>query len=188
MSESENTSNRVYVKSAEFGWLPAKIANTPADGPGKVKISIKKYVDDEQIPSCEVTTSQKKRSKRDKKIQTIEIDINLDDYTDKVIPLQNVDEDGKLKEVEDMVDLSFLHEVSTLSWRFASLGRCVNTPVSFHTLHIPTVIILNYVVIGDIVGMDNDVSIDIGIGIDFDIGMGELSVLIGDSILRLMTT
>lgn len=115
MSESENTSNRVYVKSAEFGWLPAKIANTPADGPGKVKISIKKYVDDEQIPSCEVTTSQKKRSKRDKKIQTIEIDINLDDYTDKVIPLQNVDEDGKLKEVEDMVDLSFLHEVSTLS-------------------------------------------------------------------------
>jgi len=41
------------------------------------------------------------------------ITIDLDDYGD-TLPLQNVDDDGKLIIFDDMKDLSFLHEASIL--------------------------------------------------------------------------
>ena len=41
--------------------------------------------------------------------------IDLKDYPNKVLPLQNVDEIGFLNEEGDMVDLPFLHEVRNIS-------------------------------------------------------------------------
>ena len=38
--------------------------------------------------------------------------VEMKDYPNSALPLQNVDEHGNLNEVEDMVDLPFLHEVS----------------------------------------------------------------------------
>ncbi len=118
MVGSENTTNRVYVASKEFGWLPAKILSN--DGP-KAKVEVRDYEEDVHIPACEVSeilnpsAAQKKRGI--KTVPSKEVEINLKDknYADGVLPLQNVDEDGKLIEVEDMVDLSFLHEVSFIN-------------------------------------------------------------------------
>ncbi len=118
MVGSENTTNRVYVASKEFGWLPAKILST--DGPN-AKVEVKDYEEDIHIPACEVSdilnpsAAQKKRGI--KTLGSKELEINLKDknYAGGVLPLQNVDEDGKLIEVEDMVDLSFLHEVRQIN-------------------------------------------------------------------------
>ena len=41
------------------------------------------------------------------------VQVKLSDYPNNALPLQNVDEDGHLKQCEDMVDLAFLHEVSS---------------------------------------------------------------------------
>jgi hypothetical protein len=37
--------------------------------------------------------------------------VKLKDYQNSSLPLQNVGADGSLKEVDDMVDLPYLHEV-----------------------------------------------------------------------------
>jgi hypothetical protein len=40
--------------------------------------------------------------------------VKLSDYISNVLPLQNVSSSGNLREVDDMVDLAYLHEVSFL--------------------------------------------------------------------------
>ena len=114
-SNSENTSNRVYIACKDYGWLSAKIiSNDPVSK--KALVEVKDYEDDISIPACEVsfvanpTQAQVRRGNRT--VPTKQLEINLKEYSDGVLPLQNVDEDGKLIEVPDMVDLSFLHEVS----------------------------------------------------------------------------
>jgi len=116
-SGSENTTNRVYIASQEFGWLPAKIKSTSGT---KAVVEIKDYEDDTTIPACEVsgsvnpTSAQKKRGVKNIPVKELEVDLTGKSYSGGVLPLQNVDEDGKLIEVEDMVDLSFLHEAAIL--------------------------------------------------------------------------
>ena len=113
-SNTENTSNRVYISSEEYGWLPAKIISTDSSTK-KAIVEVKDYEDDILIPACEVsnganpTAAQKRRG--NKSVPSKQIEVDLKEYSDGVLPLQNVDEDGKLIEVCDMVDLSFLHEV-----------------------------------------------------------------------------
>jgi hypothetical protein len=114
-TNSENTSNRVYISSPEYGWLPAKIISTDSSTQ-KATVEVKDYEDDLSIPACEVTSianptaAQKRRG--NKSVPSKQMEIDLKEYSDAVLPLQNVNEDGKLIEVCDMVDLSFLHEVS----------------------------------------------------------------------------
>ena len=83
MTTENNTSNLVYVYDIDDGWLPARLVSQ--DGvQAKVELEVegKKQI-------C---------------------DLSLKDYTDQVLPLQNCDENGRLIEVEDMVDLPYLHE------------------------------------------------------------------------------
>lgn len=82
---SSSTSNYVYVHSKEHKWVPVTLVRTDGET-ARVRIS---------GDNAEET-------------------IKLTDYPNKVLPLQNVDENGKLNEVQDMVDLPFLHEVSRL--------------------------------------------------------------------------
>jgi myosin-5 len=116
-SGSENTTNRVYIASKEFGWLPAKVISTS----GKTaKVEVKDYEEDTIIPACEVSVltnpsaAQKKKGIRNISTKEVDVDFSSVIYSGGVLPLQNVDEDGKLIEVEDMVDLSFLHEAAIL--------------------------------------------------------------------------
>ena len=114
-TNSENTSNRVYIYSEEYGWVPAKVISTDYTA-NKAVVETKDYEDDVSIPACEVslaaspTAAQKRRG--NKTVPSKQVEVDLKQYNDGVLPLQNVDEDGKLIEVCDMVDLSFLHEVS----------------------------------------------------------------------------
>lgn len=114
---SENTTNRVYITSDDFGWVPAKLISTSGK---KAKVEVKDYEDDTSIPACEVscainpTAAQKKRGVKNIPSKEVEVDLSSIVYNEGVLPLQNVDEDGKLIEVEDMVDLSFLHEAAIL--------------------------------------------------------------------------
>jgi len=118
----ENSSNRVYFPSEEYGWLPAKVIG-PVAGVGpenssnnnhkgsKVKVAVYEYTDDDAIPACEVTGasggSANTRTKKPLTIKHVEADLAT-------LPLQNVDPKGCLKMVSDMIDLSYLHEASIL--------------------------------------------------------------------------
>lgn len=84
MSEADR-SNNIYITSEATSWIPAKLLSC-TDTHATVKI----------------TGSGKTEV------------VELKDYPSNTLPLQNVDENGDLKEVEDMVDLPYLHEAAIL--------------------------------------------------------------------------
>jgi hypothetical protein len=96
---SVKTSNHVYVKSDEYAWVPARLLESDGE---KATVSIPHYRDEQAIQS-----DGGRGSKTSSKVV-----VELKDYPTRALYLQNVDEEGNLREVEDMVDLPFLHEVS----------------------------------------------------------------------------
>jgi hypothetical protein len=94
------TSNNVYIASAEHAWVPARVVDIDSNK-GTANVSIPLYKEEQLIQS----DGGKKAVKFDRR------SIQLKDYVNKALPLQNVDENGILNEVQDMVDLPFLHEV-----------------------------------------------------------------------------
>ena len=102
------TSNYVYVLSDEYAWLPARVVEYTQSGDGtnakdlQANVSIPVYKNEDSIQSGP-QSSQGKSTMRT---------VQLADYPSRSLPLQNVNEEGRLQEVEDMVDLPFLHEVS----------------------------------------------------------------------------
>ena len=102
----DQTSNRVYVKSDAYGWVPAKLISRN-DHDGTATVSVRNYTDESKINSDGDRPSKYAKGKS-------ELVVKLADYDGSVLPLQNVDEDGVLREVSDMVDLPFLHEAAIL--------------------------------------------------------------------------
>ena len=96
------TSNHVYIKSDDFGWIPARVLEMQENL--KAKVSVPIYRNEAAI--------QSDGGKKAKSYETRVVD--LKEYPNQTLLLQNVDEDGQLKQVEDMVDLPFLHEVREL--------------------------------------------------------------------------
>ena len=94
-----NTTNHVYIRDDNYAWIPARVEKTDDDGIAHVVIP--EYKDERSIQS-----DGGRRAKRFRK-ETVK----LADYPNRALPLQNVDEKGNLNQVEDMVDLPFLHEV-----------------------------------------------------------------------------
>ena len=94
-----NTSNHVYIQSKDHAWVPARLLETSGD---EAKVSVPNYKDEQSMQS------DGGRGARG----TTPMTVKLSTYPNKALPLQNVNEDGTLKEHEDMVDLPFLHEVS----------------------------------------------------------------------------
>jgi hypothetical protein len=95
---SVNTSNHVYVMSDDSSWVPARLLELHAD---TATVSIPIYRDEQSIQSDGGRAAYKSQEKT----------IQLVGGTS--LLLQNVNEDGRLIEVNDMVDLPFLHEVCT---------------------------------------------------------------------------
>jgi hypothetical protein len=89
----------VYIRDDEFAWVPARLLEQSKD---TAKVSIPQYDAEEQILSDggDGATGFK------------DAVIKLKDYPNRTIPLQNTGKTGKLKEVDDMCDLPYLHEVS----------------------------------------------------------------------------
>lgn len=92
------TSNNVYVLSEDYGWVPARVIESTDT---EATVSIPQYKDEQSIQSDGGRLAEGSDRKT----------IKLNAYPNKALPLQNVDERGVIKEVEDMVDLPFLHEV-----------------------------------------------------------------------------
>lgn len=101
LAAQSSTSNHVYVLHDDYAWVPARVLETTET---TALVSIPEYKD-EQLIQSDGGRAAKKFTKRQ---------ILLSDYPNAALLLQNVSEEGLLKEVEDMVDLPFLHEVSIL--------------------------------------------------------------------------
>ena len=88
----------VFLKDPEFAWIPAKLQ----DMSGKTAdVQIPQYKD-EQSTVCDGGKTAS---------SWIEAEVDLSDYNKGVLPMQNVDEHGKMRCFPDMVELPFLHEV-----------------------------------------------------------------------------
>jgi len=111
------TSNYVYVKSEDHAWVPARLLETDA-ATGEAAVSVPEYKDEQSIQS-----DGGRGAKRASRQQ-----VRLDEYPNRALPLQNVDSEGNLRQVDDMVDLPFLHEVRCFS---IGVGFCV---FCFHQL------------------------------------------------------
>jgi hypothetical protein len=96
---AEATSSGVYVLDKEFAWVPARLIKQEGE---KATVSIPTYADEASI-----LTDGGKGAKSWR-----EETVDLKYYPGKALPLQNVI-NGSLNEKKDMVDLPFLHEVSS---------------------------------------------------------------------------
>lgn len=105
----------MYVRSDEFAWVPARVVEN--DGT-TAKVAIPQYEDEFAIKS------DGGKSATGFKTETVK----LKDYQGGVLPLQNLGPDGNMTEVNDMVDLPYLHEVS---WH---PRQNANRPFSFDIL------------------------------------------------------
>jgi myosin-5 len=99
-----STSNHVYIRSKEHAWVPCRLLETNIES-GTATVSVQVFSDEQSILSGNSAAGSKRTSLEK---------VRLSEYLNNALPLQNVDEDGNLKAVRDMVDLSFLHEAAIL--------------------------------------------------------------------------
>ena len=117
-ADKESASN-VFVKDKEWGWVPAVQLKVNGD---KAVVKVWKYPN-EQAVACDGGRAAKGKGE--------ERTVNLKDYANEVLPLQNVDAQGNLVEFADMVKLPYLHEARILiilfeMHRFASVQPSKN--------------------------------------------------------------
>lgn len=98
----------VFLKDPDNAWIPAKLVKSSGN---VADVQIPEYKD-EQNTICDGGKSAKR---------WIEAEVDLSDYAKGVLPMQNVDEHGNMKCFADMVELPFLHEVSTVHPRSSTL-------------------------------------------------------------------
>jgi hypothetical protein len=90
----------VYIKSKEHAWVPA--IQTSTDGK-KAHVQVPQYPDEQSMDSDGGRAAKK----------SVEEVVDVTGYVGNVLPLQNVDGSGQLVVFPDMVELPYLHEVST---------------------------------------------------------------------------
>ena len=103
---NNNTNNKkdepmpyVYIRSKEHGWLPGRVLES--DG-NSATVVVQKYNNEAEMIQNSPKTSG---------ITVRQQVIRYKDYENGVLPMQNVDDRGKLGDYEDMVNLPYLHEV-----------------------------------------------------------------------------
>jgi hypothetical protein len=90
----------VYLRSAQNVWVPALQLKTHN---GKATVAVPKVKSEQDMLHCA------KASKNFRYHDNETIDLR--EYPNGVLPLQNVDCNGNLEDYMDMVDLPFMHEV-----------------------------------------------------------------------------
>jgi hypothetical protein len=105
--------SHVFIRDPEFAWIPAiKFGGDE----NKAKVKVPQYSDEQSI-ICDGGASANKIE---------EEEVALKDYHRGVLPMQNV-KAGKLTCFEDMVNLPFLHEVSTFYFWILEADRgCIS--------------------------------------------------------------
>lgn len=101
-------SNYVYILDKEHSWIPALVKERISN---VVHLSVPQYKNEQSIQCDGGRTASKG-------FRTETIDLNHDQnrikYPNQYLPLQNVNNEGVLQVVDDMVDLPFLHEAAIL--------------------------------------------------------------------------
>jgi hypothetical protein len=92
------TSQNVYVMDKKFAWIPAQVKEMNGE---TAVVRIPEYEDEAAIASDAGKSAKSWREEQ----------VKVKNYPGKSLPMQNVDKNGQLTIVEDMVDLPFLHEV-----------------------------------------------------------------------------
>ena len=100
---TNDISTHVYIKSAEHSWVPALQLKT---FDGKAKVSVPKYNNEQGILQC--TKKSRANKYHDNQI------IDLKDYPNNTLPLQNVNANGYLEDYMELKDLPFMHEAAIL--------------------------------------------------------------------------
>jgi hypothetical protein len=95
---SSDTSQNVYVMDKKYAWVPAQVKEISGD---MATVRIAEYADEASIMSDGGKGATSWREEQ----------IKVKHYPGKSLPIQNVDKNGQLTVVDDMVDLPFLHEV-----------------------------------------------------------------------------
>lgn len=105
--KSSNEPTHVYIKDANSSWIPALQIKAPSNGKATVKVPEFRSEQDilSTMPNWPTT------------IEGESVVIDLKDYPNQVLPMQNVDANGRLEEYKDMVELPYLHEVRNLDER-----------------------------------------------------------------------
>ena len=93
----------VYLKDDEHTWVPA-IQRMPLSG-NRAKVARALFSKESDMLQC---CGQKQKYAEN------EI-VDLTEYPNKVLPMQNVDQNGRLADYKDMVKLPYMHEVSNHS-------------------------------------------------------------------------
>ncbi|VEU41146.1 unnamed protein product [Pseudo-nitzschia multistriata] len=109
-------SNYVYILDPEHSWIPAKVKdrNQTASGSSSASsltISVPQYKNEQAIRCDGGRTASHGYKTKTIDFSTAE---NQERYPNLHLPLQNVNSEGELQVVEDMVDLPFLHEAAIL--------------------------------------------------------------------------
>jgi hypothetical protein len=102
VEQEQNKITHVYLRSEDHCWVPALQLKT---FDGKAKVAVPVFKNQQDILSC---GKQGKQRYHDNQV------VDLKDYSNNVLPMQNVDSNGNLEEYKDMVNLPFMHEVSTV--------------------------------------------------------------------------
>jgi len=101
-------SNYVYILDPQHNWIPALVKERVSN---IVHLSVPQYKNEQAIKCDGGRTAS--RGYRTKTIDWNDSQ-NLIKYPNQTLPLQNVNSEGELEVVEDMVDLPFLHEAAIL--------------------------------------------------------------------------
>jgi len=87
-----------FVKDDKFAWAPAILVKQEGN---VAHVKIPKYPDEQSIV-CDGG---------EKALGWKECTIQLDDYQNQQLPIQNVNQSGEIQSFSDMVDFEYLHEV-----------------------------------------------------------------------------
>lgn len=98
--KEKNQVNHVYIRDVERCYVPALQLKTHQ---GKATVAVPVFKNEQEIMHC---GKQGKQKYEDNQI------IDLNEYPNRCLPMQNVDANGRLEDYKDMVSLPFLHEVS----------------------------------------------------------------------------
>lgn len=117
-------SNYVYILDPEHSWVPAQVTDRSAVA--VIHLSVPRYRTEQDVRCDGGRTARS--------FEKVRVDLadprNSAPYPNRHLPLQNVNNEGELQVVEDMVDLPFLHEVRAVrscarSWLCVPLWACV---------------------------------------------------------------
>ena len=92
----------VYIQSKDSVWVPALQLKSHN---GRATVSVPKFKNERDMLNCA-------KASRTLKYETQVVD--LKDYENGVLPMQNVDSNGNVEDYKDMVDLPFMNEAAIL--------------------------------------------------------------------------